>query len=161
MLLGKLSPREGNSLERFSQQAGSLRRSRACLRANDPALQRSWVARAQYANEVGRTEWQADWTPAEVDRLLLRAFFTPIDREQTCGRIDAMDDLRDLLRDAGDTLPLHGKRAVAEVVTRLAGISVKCCDRVRHAASLLPGLPAPAAALVAGVCYRVCLAPSV
>ena len=77
---------------------------------------------------------------AEVNRLLHRTFITPIDREQIHGLINAMDDILDLLQDSSEVMALYDVQHMTEDVLRLGDISVKCCERVQHAVSLLPKL---------------------
>ena len=139
MLFGKLLPREGNFFDLFNQHGGFIvegARAFILLIQNYSDL----TLREKYAAEVDRAEKQADRITAEVNRLLHKTFITPIDREQIHGLINAMDDILDLLQDASETLSLYDVRAVTEEVTRLAEISVKCCERVQHAVSLLPKL---------------------
>ena len=57
-----------------------------------------------------------------------------------------MDDVLDLLQDATETLSLYDVQHVTEEVGRLAEVSVKCCERVQHAVTLLPKLSDPAVA---------------
>jgi predicted phosphate transport protein (TIGR00153 family) len=139
MLFGKLLPREGNFFELFNEHAAKIvEGARAFMRMienyNDPGL------REKYAAEVDAAERQADKVTAEVNRLLHKTFITPIDREQIHGLINAMDDILDLLQDASETMSLYDVKAMTEEVLRLTDLSVKCCERVQHAVSLLPKL---------------------
>jgi predicted phosphate transport protein (TIGR00153 family) len=143
MLFGKLLPREGNFFELFNEHGGFiLEGARAFQKMienyNDPVL------RQQYADEVDKAEHAADRVTAEVNRLLHRTFITPIDREQIHGLINAMDDIVDLLQDSSETMSLYDVRAVPEQVLQLTTLSVRCCERVQHAVTLLPHLSKPA-----------------
>ena len=145
MLFGKLLPREGDFFALFDQHGAYVAEgARAFMRMiehyGDHAL------REQYANEVGDAERHADRITADVNRLLHKTFITPIDREQIHGLINAMDDVLDLLQDASETLLLYDVRAVTEEVQRLAEISLKCCERMQHAVSLLATVSTPATA---------------
>jgi len=145
MLFGKLLPREGNFFELFNQHGNYIvegARSFILLIQNyaDPQL------REKYAAEVDRAEKQADRITAEVNRLLHKTFITPIDREQIHGLINAMDDILDLLQDSSEVMSLYDLKSVSEDVLRLGEISVKCCERVQHAVSLLPKISQPATA---------------
>src|SRR5436190_18301476 len=118
MLFGKLMPREGNFFDLFNQHGTHLvegARSFILLIENYADL----VLREQYTNEVGNSERQADRITAEVNRLLLKTFITPIDREQIHGLINAMDDILDLLQDATETMSLYDVRAMNEDIMRL------------------------------------------
>jgi len=139
MLFGKLLPREGNFFELFNEHGNKIvEGSRAFIlmvqNYSDPSL------REKYAAEVDAAERQADKVTAEVSRLLHKTFITPIDREQIHGLINAMDDILDLLQDASETMSLYDVKAMTDEVLRLADLSVKCCERVQHAVSLLPRL---------------------
>ena len=142
MLFGKLLPREGNFFELFNEHGNHIAEgARAFLKMienyADPTL------RQRHADEVDRAEHAADRVTAEVNRLLHRTFITPIDREQIHGLINAMDDIVDLLQDSSETLSLYDVRAVPPQVLQLATLSVRCCERVQHAVTLLPHLSRP------------------
>jgi predicted phosphate transport protein (TIGR00153 family) len=98
------------------------------------------AARTTHAEAVDRAERQADKITAEVNRLLHKTFITPIDREQIHGLINAMDDILDLLQDSAETMQLYDVRSMTEETIRLGELSVKCCERVAHAVTLLPKL---------------------
>ncbi|MFL6662493.1 MAG: DUF47 domain-containing protein [Rhizobacter sp.] len=136
MLFGKLMPREGNFFDLFNQHGdyiveGARAFSRLIQNYADPLL------RAKYTDEVGSAERHADRITAEVNRLLHKTFITPIDREQIHGLINGMDDILDLLQDATETMSLYDVRTVNEDILRLGELSVKCCERVQHAVTLL------------------------
>jgi predicted phosphate transport protein (TIGR00153 family) len=139
MLFGKLLPRDGNFFELFNEHGNQIVIGAQAFGAMvehyaDPVL------REKHADAVGAAERAADKITAEVNRLLHRTFVTPIDREQIHGLINAMDDILDLLQDASETMSLYDVRAMTEEVRRLADLSIKCCERVQHAVSLLPRL---------------------
>jgi hypothetical protein len=102
--------------------------------------------REKYAADVDGAERAADRITAEVNRLLHKTFITPIDREQIHSLINALDDVLDLLQDASETMSLYDVHHLTEDVLRLGEISVKCCERVQHAVTLLPKLSDPAVA---------------
>jgi predicted phosphate transport protein (TIGR00153 family) len=137
MLFGKLLPREGNFFEMFNDHGNRIAEGARAFMSmisyyNDDNL------REKYGAEVDAAEKAADRITAEVNRLLHKTFITPIDREQIHGLINAMDDILDLLQDCSEVLSLYNVRNVSEDVIRLGEISVKCCERVQHAVSLLP-----------------------
>lgn len=139
MIFGKLLPREGNFFELFNQHGDKIvEGARAFI-----AMVQNYAdveARERHAEEVVSAERQADKITAEVNRLLHKTFITPIDREQIHSLINAMDDILDLLQDASETMSLYDVRAMTDEVLRLADLSAKCCERVRHAVSLLADL---------------------
>ena len=142
MLFGKLLPREGNFFQLFDQHGALIvegARAFILLIENYANLE----LREKYAAEVGNAERQADRITAEVNRLLHKTFITPIDREQIHGLINAMDDILDLLQDSSETMQLYDVRSIPEEVLRLGELSAKCCERVKHAVTLLPKLSEP------------------
>ncbi|HXD07821.1 MAG TPA: DUF47 domain-containing protein [Burkholderiaceae bacterium] len=139
MFFGKLLPRDGNFFELFNQHGCYIVEGARAFMAMidgyaDPA------ARTTHAEAVDRAERQADKITAEVNRLLHKTFITPIDREQIHGLINAMDDILDLLQDSAETMQLYDVRSMTEETIRLGELSVKCCERVAHAVTLLPKL---------------------
>ncbi len=145
MIFGKLLPKDGNFFELFNEHGKYIAEGgRAFVQMiqyyNTPDL------REKYAREVDNAEHAADKITAEVNRLLHRTFITPIDREQIHGLINAMDDILDLLQDSSEVMALYDVQYVNEDVVRLGEISVKCCERVQHAVSLIPKLSDPAVA---------------
>lgn len=145
MIFGKLIPREGNFYELFNEHGARIGAGSQAFQAlvenyADPAL------REKYAAEVDAAERAADRVTAEVVRMLHKTFITPIDREQILGLINAMDDVLDLLQDSTETMSLYDVRKIPPEVVQLATISVRCCERVQHAVTLLPRLSEAAVA---------------
>jgi len=137
MLFGKLLPREGNFFEMFDEHsrliASGARSFMELIRNySDTTL------REKYAADVDAAERAADKITAEVNRALHKTFITPIDREQIHGLINALDDVLDLLQDSAETLSLYDVKQMTDDVVRLGDLSVRCCERVQHAVSLLP-----------------------
>jgi len=142
MWFGKLLPRDGNFFELFNQHADRTAEGARAFMAmvqnyNDPTL------RDKFAKEVDDAEHAADKVTAEVNRLLHRTFITPLDREQIHALINRMDDIADLLQDSSEVMSLYNVQRLSEDVLRLCEISVRCCERVQHAVSLLPRLKDP------------------
>ena len=136
MLFGKLLPREGNFFEMFNQHAERIvaaARSFSQLVANyaDPQL------RDRYYQEVDDAERAADRITHEVNRAIHKTFITPIDREQIHNLINTMDDVADLIQDSAETMALYDVRHMTEEISRLTGISLKCCERLKDAVALL------------------------
>lgn len=139
MFFGKLLPREGNFFELFNDHGKYIvEGARAFVSMiqyyNTPDL------REKYASEVDVAERSADKVTAEVNRLLHRSFITPLDREQIHSLINAMDDVVDLLQDSCEVMALYDVQHITEDVQRLGDISLRCCERVAHAVTLLPRL---------------------
>ena len=136
MLFGKLLPREGNFFEMFNQHAERIvaaARSFSQLVANyaDPQL------RDRYYQEVDDAERAADRITHDVNRAIHKTFITPIDREQIHSLINTMDDVADLIQDSAETMALYDVRHMTEEISRLTGISLKCCERLKDAVALL------------------------
>jgi predicted phosphate transport protein (TIGR00153 family) len=145
MLFGKLLPREGNFFEMFNEHGKLIAEGARSFMAmienyGDATL------REKFAAEVDAAERAADKITAEVSRQLHKTFITPIDREQIHGLINALDDVLDLLQDSSETLSLYDVRQLTDDVVRLGELSVKCCERVQHAVSLLPKISEAAVA---------------
>jgi predicted phosphate transport protein (TIGR00153 family) len=136
MLFKKLLPREGNFFEMFNQHAeriveGAHAFAKLVANYGDPNL------REQYTREVDSAERAADKVTHEVNRLIHSTFITPIDREQIHTLINTMDDVADLIQDSAETMALYDVRHMTEEITRLTDLSVRCCERVKEAVSLL------------------------
>lgn len=145
MLFGKLLPREGNFFEMFNQHAERIVEAAQAfskLVANyaDTSL------REQYNQEVDNAERAADRVTHDVNKLIHKTFITPIDREQIHTLINTMDDVADLIQDSAETMALYDVRHMTEEITRLTDLSLRCCERVKHAVSLLGKVADPATA---------------
>ena len=142
MVFGRLLPKEGNFFELFNEHGNHI----AVGARSFMAMVQNYsdrTLREKYAAEVDAAERAADKITAEVSRLLHRTFITPIDREQIHGLINAMDDILDLLQDSSEVMSLYDVQRIGEDVVRLTEISVRCCERVQHALTLLPRLSNP------------------
>ncbi|MBY4598322.1 DUF47 domain-containing protein [Ottowia caeni] len=145
MLFSKLLPKEGNFFELFAQHADRVLEAAKAFSLlvahyDDASL------RERYLKEVDDAEQAADRVTHEVNRLVHTTFITPIDREQIHALINLMDDVADLLQDTAETMTLYDVLHMTEEIKRLTDLSVKCCERVRHAVSLLPKIAEPATA---------------
>ncbi len=142
MLFGKLMPREGNFFEMFNLHADKIveaAQAFSLLVANyaDP------VKRDEYTRAVDNAERAADRVTHDVNRLIHKTFITPIDREQIHSLINTMDDVADLIQDSAETMALYDVRVMTEEIVRLTDLSVKCCERVKHAVGLLSNVAHP------------------
>ncbi|MDH0492747.1 DUF47 domain-containing protein [Comamonas aquatica] len=136
MLFGKLLPREGNFFEMFNQHAERIVEaarafSQMVANYNDPHL------REKYNSDVDNAERAADRVTHEVTKTLHQTFITPLDREHIHGLINTMDDVVDLIQDSAEAMALYDIRQMTDEMTRLADLSLKCCERVRDAVKLL------------------------
>lgn len=145
MFFGKLLPRDGNFFDLFNQHADCVVRAAEALSklvANYSDLE----LRERYTREVDDAEHAADRITHEVNRTLHKTFITPIDREQIHTLINTMDDVADLIQDSSQTMALYDVRHATEEIIRLTDLSLKCCQRMRHAVSLIGDLSKPATA---------------
>ena len=139
MLFGKLLPREGNFFEMFNQHADRIVEAAHAF----SALVNNYgdaVKREAFNRDVDSAERAADRVTHEVNRMLHKTFITPIDREQIHSLINTMDDVADLIQDSAETMALYDVRHMTEEIHRLTDLSVRCCERVRYAVSLIPDL---------------------
>ena len=145
MLFAKLLPHDGNFFEMFNQHAECIvtaAQAFSQLVANYDDLH----LREQYAKEVDDAEHAADRITQQVNRTLHKTFITPIDREQIHSLIGTMDDVADLIQDASEAMTLYGVHHMTEEIKRLTDLSLKCCQRLRDAVSLLGMLAKPSTA---------------
>jgi predicted phosphate transport protein (TIGR00153 family) len=137
MLFGKLLPKEGNFFELFNQHADRIVEAARAF-SNLVANYNDVHLREKYNRDVDNAEHAADRVTQEVNRLIHTTFITPIDREQIHALINLMDDVADLIQDSAETM--------AEEITRLTDLSVKCCERVQDAVKLLAKIGEPSVA---------------
>jgi predicted phosphate transport protein (TIGR00153 family) len=107
---------------------------------NDPDL------REKYNREVDKAEGAADRITHEVNRAIHKTFITPIDREQIHKLINTMDDVADLIQDSAETMALYDVRFMTDEIVRLTDLSVKCCERLKDAVTLLDRIADPGTA---------------
>ena len=136
MIFSKLLPRDNDFFDMFNRHAdriveASVAFANLVKHFDDPVL------REKYTSDVDKAESAADRITHEVSTALHKTFITPIDREQIHGLINTMDDVADLIQDSAETMALYDVRHMTEEIVRLTDISVKCCERVRDAVSLL------------------------
>ena len=136
MFFKKLLPREGNFFVMFNEHADFIVKAAQALSllvANyaDPK------ARELHTTQVDDAEHSADRITHEVNKMLHKTFITPIDREQIHSLINTMDDVADLIQDTTETLALYDVNTVTPEIISLVDLSLKSCERVKYAISLL------------------------
>ncbi len=155
MFFGKLIPREGNFFELFNQHAARIVEAAHAfsgLVANYSDLEK----REAYNREVDNAERAADRITHEVNRMLHKTFITPIDREQIHSLINTMDDVADLIQDSAETMALYDVRHMTDEIVRLTDVSVRCCERLKHAVTLIDKLhDAPTAEAALKTCEEI------
>ena len=105
--------------------------------------------RQKYIQDVDNAERAADRVTHDVNKAIHITFITPIDREQIHSLINTMDDIADLIQDSAETMALYDVHHMTEDITRLTDLSVRCCERVRDAVSMLAKIADPATAAAA------------
>jgi predicted phosphate transport protein (TIGR00153 family) len=69
--------------------------------------------------------------------MLHKTFITPLDREDIHQLITRMDDILDLMEDAGQTVSLYDIKQITPEAKRLAELCLSCCEKVRACVGLL------------------------
>jgi len=82
-------------------------------------------------------EKQADKVTYETLDMLHKTFITPLDRDDIHKLITRMDDILDLLEDAGQTISLYDIKAVTPEAKRLAELCLSCTEKVKTAVGML------------------------
>ena len=136
MLFSKFLPREGNFFEMFDQHANRIVEAAHAFSkmvANYSDVEK----RNLHHREVDEAERAADRITHEVSRVLHKTFITPIDRDQIHQLINTMDDVADLIQDSAETMALYDVHHMTDDIIRLTDLSVKCCERLKDAVSLI------------------------
>ena len=132
-MFGRLMPTEGKFFDLFNQHAD------LCVKGAKEmlALMTNFDDLENRVHAIEGIEKQADKiTYATVD-MLHKTFITPIDRDDIHKLITRMDDILDLLEDAGQTVSLYDLHSVTPEAKRLAELVLACTEKVRDAVALL------------------------
>lgn len=82
-------------------------------------------------------EQEADKITSATIDMLHKTFITPIDRDDIHKLITRMDDILDLMEDAGQTVSLYDIKAITPEAKRLAELCLSCVEKVQAAVKLL------------------------
>lgn len=85
-------------------------------------------------------EKQADKITYTTVDLLHKTFITPLDRDDIHKLITRMDDILDLMEDAGQTVSLYDLHSVTPEAKRLAELVLACTEKVKDAVALLSNM---------------------
>jgi predicted phosphate transport protein (TIGR00153 family) len=132
-MFGRLMPTEGKFFELFNQHA------ELCVKggAEMLALMSNFDDLENRVQAIEILEKQADKvTHATID-MLHKTFITPIDRDDIHKLITRMDDILDLMEDAGQTVLLYDLKQVTPEAKRLAELVLEGVEQVRDAVALL------------------------
>ena len=137
MFFSKFLPKNDVFFELFNQHADFILKT--ALGLKDLVDNYSDTAsRGRYISNIDMAEHGADRVTKEVNLLVHKTFITPIDREQIHALINTMDDIADSIQDTAEVMNLYNVIEVNLDIQRLTDISVKACERVKYAVSLLP-----------------------
>ncbi|QEL65449.1 hypothetical protein OTERR_19730 [Oryzomicrobium terrae] len=139
-MFGRFMPQEGKFFDLFNAHAELVVQGGQALVGLMTQLGKSDEESRAYAEAVDTAETRADKVTHETVSLLHKTFITPLDRDEIHQLIIRMDDILDLIQDAAQTLTLYDIRRGTPEAKQLAEICLSCCERVRHAVSLLPTL---------------------
>ncbi len=132
-MFGRLMPTEGKFFDLFIQHAD------LCVRGATEmvALMTNFDDLETRVHAIESIEKQADKITHNAIDLLHKTFITPIDRDDIHQLITRMDDILDLLEDAGQTISLYDIKAITPEAKRLAELCLGCTEKVRAAVGLL------------------------
>jgi uncharacterized protein len=132
-MFGRLMPTEGKFFELFTQH-GEL-----CVKGAKEmvALMANFDDLENRVHAIESIEKQADKVTHTAIELLHKTFITPLDRDDIHQLITRMDDILDLLEDAGQTISLYDIKNVTPEAKRLAELCLACAEKVKAAVELL------------------------
>lgn len=132
-MFGKLMPREDKFFDLFVQH-GDL-----CIKGAREmvALMTDFNDLEHRVHAIESIEKQADKLTHETLELLHTTFITPLDRDDIHKLISRMDDILDLLEDAGQTISLYDIQTVTPEAKRLAELCLAGAEKVSKAVGLL------------------------
>jgi len=128
-----LMPNEGKFFDLFVQH-GEL-----CVKGAKEmvALMTNFDDLENRVHAIESIEKQADKVTYETLDMLHKTFITPLDRDDIHKLITRMDDILDLLEDAGQTISLYDIKAVTPEAKRLAELCLSCTEKVKTAVGML------------------------
>ncbi len=130
--ISRLMPREGHFFTLFNQHAEFVRDGGVAMVAllanyDDP------ISRGKYSDLIETLEHKADRVTHETIQLLHTTFVTPFDRDDIHRLISRMDDVLDLIQDAGESMIVYDLNSITPEARQLAETLRRCCERL-HAA---------------------------
>ena len=126
-------PTEGKFFDLFNQHAD------LCVKGSKEmvALMTNFVDLEIRVHAIEAIEKEADKVTYNTIELLHKTFITPLDRDDIHKLITRMDDILDLLEDAGQTISLYDIREITPEAKRLAELCLACAEKVKAAVALL------------------------
>jgi len=148
-MFGRLMPTEGKFFDLFNQHADlCVKGAREML-----GLMTSFDDLENRVHAIESIEKQADKITYTTVDLLHKTFITPIDRDDIHKLITKMDDILDMMEDAGQTVSLYDLHSVTPEAKRLAELVLACCEKVREAVALLSNMNN--ARDIVGICEEI------
>ena len=132
-MFGRLMPTEGKFFELFIQHAD------LCVKVGKEmvSLMTTFDDLENRVHAIESLEKQADKVTHATLEMLHKTFITPLDRDDIHQLITRMDDILDLMEDAGQTVSLYDIKQITPEAKRLAELCLSCCEKVRAAVGLL------------------------
>lgn len=135
-MFGRLMPTEGKFFDLFTEHAD------LCVKGATEmlALMENFDDLEMRVHAIESIEKQADKVTHNTLEALHKTFITPLDRDDIHLLITRMDDILDLLEDAGQTISLYDIKAITPEAKRLAELCLVCTQKVRAAVGLLSNM---------------------
>ncbi|MCU1441750.1 MAG: hypothetical protein JWP85_2747 [Rhodoglobus sp.] len=132
-MFGRLMPTEGKFFELFNQHAD------LCVKGAKEmlGLMANFDDLENRVHAIESIEKQADKVTYATIDLLHKTFITPLDRDDIHQLITRMDDILDLMEDAGQTVSLYDLKVITPEAKRLAELCLVCTEKVQAAVKLL------------------------
>ena len=135
-MFGRLMPSEGKFFDLFNQHA------ELCVKGAKEmlGLMTNFDDLENRVHAIESIEKQADKITYTTVDLLHKTFITPLDRDDIHKLITRMDDILDLMEDAGQTVSLYDLHSVTLEAKRLAELVLACTEKVKDAVALLSNM---------------------
>ncbi|GAB2855209.1 DUF47 domain-containing protein [Pseudoduganella ginsengisoli] len=148
-MFGRLMPTEGKFFDLFNQHA------ELCVKGAKEmvGLMTNFDDLENRVHAIEGIEKQADKITYAVVDLLHKTFITPIDRDDIHKLITKMDDILDLMEDAGQTVSLYDLHSVTPEAKRLAELTLACTEKVQAAVALLHNMDN--SRQIVGICEEI------
>jgi predicted phosphate transport protein (TIGR00153 family) len=132
-MFGRLMPTEGKFFDYFNQHAAFCVKGAVEL----VALMTDFNDLEIRVHAIELIEREADKITHLTVEMLHKTFITPIDRDDIHKLITRMDDILDLMEDAGQTVSLYDIKVITPEAKRLAELCLACAEKVQAAVGLL------------------------
>jgi hypothetical protein len=137
--ISRLMPREGRFFGLFDSHAKLVMDGANAL-ADVLRHYENGTDRDAGLKVIEDAEHAADRITHETVQLLHATFVTPFDRDDIHRLISRMDDVLDLIQDAGESLVLYDIQKVTPEATQLAELVLRCVERMTAAVKLMASM---------------------